>query len=767
MAEALYTRAIRAADESAGAVDPRLVIGLLLGHAESLIELGRHREATGPAGRARRLAADTGDEPLQARALLTLGRIESDVGDDRVARQLLSQALVAFESGTSAGRPGPTTDCRRPGNARTTAGSCSTCAWRTGLFERAGDRWGCAVAAQDLAYLLTTIGGEEFHHWYQRAHGHVEGESDLRSRAAILRAWGYFSYYCGAHREAIRAVREARPVAIEAGHRYAELDTFLIEAMAASCVASFREAEQLAAEVVRMGKAIGSTRVAGLGLAVGARASLRAGNPARAGRRLSLARRTLRQSGARMELLEVDFIDAGIQLDRGNWQRVAGPASRGAAGVRASGWALYGAMEPLLVGRALLGAGSPGGAVGELRRAAKLAREVGATGTLALAAVALDQALILTGGRAARPPSGPRPTSRWRRSRPRTTAWSRSWTDAPPRRRPPSPSPSSDGSSWAARPGWRGLFRSKRRRPVMPAIRAGQAGWAPGPTASSTRSRPQPATAQASARQSRPERSACGSRSKARARSSTLGAASTHGTWRSLASASALGTARTMRGAKRRSRRIGATVPHRIRWCLKPAGRWCDATAGGGLLPVGWLPRLGPSAPTGPQGVGLGPLRKPVGVLALQLEHALSMVEERLAAAVEEGLLAGRVQVAELALQRLVLQPMRIEAELPRHGSPLHPAAGRRRGLLPTYSVASDRTPAHNIVGHTRRTAQPVCWSTLPSAYRALGPPARIGGSAGEPGRKRDSSGEDGSILTMDRRPSTVLSHISAGPASP
>jgi hypothetical protein len=73
MAEALYTRAIRAADESAGGGRPRLVTGLLLGHAESLIELGRHREATGPASRARRLAADTGDEPLQARALLTLG----------------------------------------------------------------------------------------------------------------------------------------------------------------------------------------------------------------------------------------------------------------------------------------------------------------------------------------------------------------------------------------------------------------------------------------------------------------------------------------------------------------------------------------------------------------------------------------------------------------------------------------------------------------------------------------------------------------------
>jgi class 3 adenylate cyclase len=405
MAEALYTRAIRAADESDGAVDHRLV-GLLLGHAESLIELGRHREATGPASRARRLAADVAAEPLQARALLALGRIESDVGDDRVARQLLSQALVTFEAvGDLGGQAWANHRLSEAWGREDYRRELQHMRRAYRLFERAGDRWGCAVAAQDLAYLLTTIGGEEFHHWYQRARRHVEGESDLRSRAAILRTWGYFSYYCGAHREAIRAVREARPVAVEAGHRYAELDTFLIEAMAASCVASPPETERLANEVVRMGKGIGSARVAGLGLAVGARASLRGGDPTRAGRRLSMARRTLRQSGARMELLEVDFVDAGLQLDRGNWRRVAGPAGRGAAGVRASGWALYGAMEPLLVGRALLGAGSLGEAAGELRRAAGLAREVGATGTLALAAVALDQAVILTGGR----PDGPAP----------------------------------------------------------------------------------------------------------------------------------------------------------------------------------------------------------------------------------------------------------------------------------------------------------------------------------------------------------------------
>jgi tetratricopeptide (TPR) repeat protein len=402
MAESLYRRAIRAADESAG-VGPQLATRLSLGHAESLIELGRHREAADSANDARSHAARASDEHLQARALLTLGRIESDVGDDLVARRLLTQALGSFETvGDVGGQAWANHRLSEAWSREDYTRELEHMRQAYRLFERAGDRWGQAVAAQDLAYLLTTVGGEEFHHWHRQARRLVEGESDLRSRAALLRTWGYFSYFCGAYREAIRAMREARPVAVEAGHRYAEVDTFLIEAMATSLIASPSEAARLAAEVVRMGRAIGSVRIPALALAAGARACLRAGDPARATRQLSAARRTLQRSGARMEMLEVDFVDAGIQLDRGNWHRVAAPAGRGAAGVRASGWALYGPMESLLVGRALLGAGRFDDAAGELERAARSAQTAGATGTLALAAAALDQALIMTG----RPPSG-------------------------------------------------------------------------------------------------------------------------------------------------------------------------------------------------------------------------------------------------------------------------------------------------------------------------------------------------------------------------
>jgi class 3 adenylate cyclase/tetratricopeptide (TPR) repeat protein len=410
LAESLYRRAIEAAAASADE-DPGLAIRTSLGRAESLIELGRHQEATEPANAGRDLARRSGDGHLEARALLALGRIESDVGDDEVARRLLGQALSSFEAvGDLGGQAWAKHRLSEVLGRADYALELEHLREAYRLFERAGDSWGLAVAAQDLAYLLTTVGGEEFHHWYGQARRLAGSDSDLRSRAALLRTWGYFSYYRGEHGEAIRAMGEARPIAVEAGDRYAEADTFLIEAMAASQVATPADAGRLATEVVRLGRSIGSLRIAGLGLAVGARACLRQGNPARATRQLAAARQTLQRGGVRVELLEVDFVHAGIHLDRGSWQRVPERADRGAAGARASGWVLAEAMRPMLVGRALLGAGRLEGAIAELEQALVSARAAGATGTAALATAALEQALLLAGrppaGRAPAPPAG-------------------------------------------------------------------------------------------------------------------------------------------------------------------------------------------------------------------------------------------------------------------------------------------------------------------------------------------------------------------------
>src|SRR4029450_11499971 len=70
-----------------------------------------------------------------------------------------------------------------------------------------------------------------------------------------------------------------------------------------------------------------------------------------------------------------------------------------------------------------------------------------------------------------------------------------------------------------------------------------------------------------------------------------------------------------------------------------PARKATSPAATGSWLPAGRVPRLGPGALAGPQRISLVALREPVGVLALQLQHALGVVEERLTAAVKEGLL--------------------------------------------------------------------------------------------------------------------------------
>ena len=155
------------------------------------------------------------------------------------------------------------------------------------LFVEAGDRWGQAIAAQDLAYMLSTIGGAEFRDRYREAKQLIEGEGDLRSRAALLRTLGYYRYYCGEHADAIAIMREARPIAIAAGDRYAEADSLLIEALAAAATRSPKEAERASAAVVAFGRQIHSVRVQSLGRAAGARATLRSGDPRGAARRLA------------------------------------------------------------------------------------------------------------------------------------------------------------------------------------------------------------------------------------------------------------------------------------------------------------------------------------------------------------------------------------------------------------------------------------------------------------------------------------------------
>ena len=232
-AERPFRRALRIIDASPRAVDPAVAARASIGLAEVLIEMGAHAEAIEQARRARKLAERAADGLLVARALLALGRSESDNGRMGRARTLLEDARERFEHEG---------DLRGQGWALHRLSE--TWGWEGfereledlraayRLFARARDRFGRSVVANDLAYILSVEGGREFHQWYAKASDLAEDEGDLRSRALLLRSWGNFCNSAGSFEEAARTMAAGRPVAAEAGERYAEADALLVEALA-------------------------------------------------------------------------------------------------------------------------------------------------------------------------------------------------------------------------------------------------------------------------------------------------------------------------------------------------------------------------------------------------------------------------------------------------------------------------------------------------------------------------------------------------------
>lgn len=389
-AESLYRRGLRVADEMAAAVDPAERARLLTGRAEALEEMGHSRDAMAHAAEAHDWARRSGEGEVLARVLLARGRIEQ-------SRPLLQRALTLFEQ---------VEDLRGQGWAHLRISETWAAedygqelkylrrAYR--LFVRSGDRWGRTMVAQDLAYLLSVVGDREFHRWYEESRRLMKDEGDLRSRAALLRTWGYYAHYRGEHREAIRVMREARPLAAEAGDRYVEADTLLIESMATSVLGPPEEAEPLAREAVRLGRELESDRVVALGLLAAARAALRAGRQGLSARRLRSAVRLL-QPPTRLDILDAHLVTAQMQLDRGSWDDVPAEADQLLAAVLANGWKLWEPTAPLLVGRAHLGAGRLDRSLVDLARAVHVARSVDASGMLALARAVRDQAAIMAG----------------------------------------------------------------------------------------------------------------------------------------------------------------------------------------------------------------------------------------------------------------------------------------------------------------------------------------------------------------------------------
>ncbi|MGZ4595080.1 MAG: hypothetical protein ACXV3C_14565, partial [Actinomycetes bacterium] len=343
------------------------------------------------------------DADLAARALLALGRAENDAGRLRRARTLLEGARQRFEAvgdlrgqGWALHRLSETWEWadleRELDDLRS--------AYR--LFARAGDRFGRAVVANDLAYILSVEGDAEFHRWYERARRLVEGEGDLRSRASLLRTWAHYCYSAGRFTEAIAGAQACRPVAAEAGDRYTESDTLLIGALAGAHAGDPAVVASLAREAGTIGNGLESVRIPALARLAIARAEVRRGRPVAAMRALRQARDAIEKHGVRVMHGDLAEAEAMAALDRGQWERAEPSAQALHAALRAVPMRLWTPLPALIRGRGLLGAARPAEAVTAFEDAIVAAKEAEADGALALATAYAAQASLLAGRRAGR-----------------------------------------------------------------------------------------------------------------------------------------------------------------------------------------------------------------------------------------------------------------------------------------------------------------------------------------------------------------------------
>ena len=405
-AEPLFRRAVRVIEAAGRNADVRIAARASLGLAEALIEMGMHAEAIEQGTRARQLAEQAGDGDLTARALLALGRSESDAGRLRRARTLLEGARQRFEAmGDLRGQGWALHRLSETWALADLGRELDDLRGAYRLFSSARDRFGRAVVANDLAYILSIEGDAEFHQWYEQARRLIEGEGDLRSRASLMRTWGHYCYSAGRFTEAIGAARACRPVAAEAGDRYTESDALLIGALASANAGDPAMAASLAREAGAIGNGLESVRIPALARLAIARAEVRSGRPAAAARALRQAREAIQKHDVYVMHGDLAETEAKMVLDRGQWDRVEGSAQALRAALQAVPMRLWTPLPALVRGRGLLGAARPAEAVAALDEAVAAAKEVHAGGALALAKAYATQASLLAGRRAGRVPS--------------------------------------------------------------------------------------------------------------------------------------------------------------------------------------------------------------------------------------------------------------------------------------------------------------------------------------------------------------------------
>jgi class 3 adenylate cyclase/tetratricopeptide (TPR) repeat protein len=397
-AEPLFRRALRVVDEGAPAAGPAISARARVGLADVLIEMGQHDEANELARRARRDATRAHDDALTARALLVLGRSESDAGNLRQARRLLLGARSRFESlgdlrgqGWAWHRLSETWGWEGFDRELADLESAFTC------FTQARDVFGRSVAANDLAYILSVQGGKAFHRWYRQAERLAADEGDVRSRATLLRTWGSYCYASGSFTEAAATMARCRPVAADAGDGYTEADAIVMGALAIAASGDPETAERMAREGIDRGRQLGSVRIPAMARLALARAAVRRGDRRTAAASLRSARAAVRERGLRVMHSDLAEAEAMLLLDRGAWAAAIDASAELRRSLDAVPMALWEPLPALIAGRAQLASGALPAATVSLQEAATAARHTGAAGTMVLARAVLEQARLLAG----------------------------------------------------------------------------------------------------------------------------------------------------------------------------------------------------------------------------------------------------------------------------------------------------------------------------------------------------------------------------------
>ncbi|MEX2458935.1 MAG: adenylate/guanylate cyclase domain-containing protein, partial [Actinomycetota bacterium] len=393
-AEAQYAHALTVGetlDPSPLHVDGELVAETRLAHAEALANLGRYEEARAEGAAILELATSADRPDWHARALLVLGRAESDVPNEAVARELLSRAM---------------TIARAHEDRRVEAiGLYETAfTWRFEDPERNQDwlqRAAEAFAAlgdaawelrcvQDLAWMATPHGEERFRPLYDRLET-LSADRGARALGALRRAWGFARFYAGDLAEARVALVEAVDLGRDSGDPDIEIESRYQLALIDLAEGELDSAEAHADRIRESGERRGFRRTVAMALLIRARAASRRGAGAVAGAAIDRAEELLGALRAELDVVEVHLARAETALDAGAFEDAELAAHRFAEGLRSRGprWRPYGLT---LLGLARLGRGEDlDGAAAAFRDAAREGREAGNLWATARAAVALAE----------------------------------------------------------------------------------------------------------------------------------------------------------------------------------------------------------------------------------------------------------------------------------------------------------------------------------------------------------------------------------------